>query len=128
MAKSAKRTNERLWQKLKAEDKAPHSARKMQRLSKKYQAMGGGYVGAKSKDNSLSKWTKQKWNWSGGDKPGPGGKGVYLPKKKAEGLKKTESGRKRLAAASRKKSEATRKGQQYSSHGLAKGTSLKAKK
>lgn len=133
-AATATKTDPAKWEAAKREAKnkmgGKHSARAMQLATQIYKKKGGGYSGAKptSKNNSLKKWTKQKWNWSGGDKPGPGGKGVYLPKKKAEGLKKSESGRRRLAAASRKKSEATRKGQQYSSHGLAKGTSLRAKK
>ena len=118
MATAAKRTNERLWQKLKAEDNAPHSARKMQRLSKKYKAKGGGYVGAKSKDNSLSKWTKQKWKYSGGK-----GKGVYLPEKKIARLKASSSGKAKLRRAAAIKAKATREGRQYSRHGLAKGTS-----
>ena len=133
-AATATKTDPAKWEAAKREAKnkmgGKHSARAMQLATQIYKKKGGGYSGAKptSKNNSLKKWTKQKWNWSGGDKPGPGGKGVYLPKKKAEGLKRSESGRKRLAAASRKKSEATRKGEQYSSHGLAKGTSLKVKK
>jgi hypothetical protein len=133
-AATATKTDPAKWEAAKREAKSKmggkHSARAMQLATQIYKKKGGGYSGSKptSKNNSLKKWAKQKWNWSGGDKPGPGGKGVYLPKKKAEGLKKSESGRKRLAAASRKKSEATRKGEQYSSHGLAKGTSLKAKK
>jgi hypothetical protein len=133
-AATATKTDPAKWEAAKREAKnkmgGKHSARAMQLATQIYKKKGGGYSGAKptSKNNSLKKWTKQKWNWSGGDKPGPGGKGVYLPERKADRLKKTESGRKSLAAASRKKSEATRKGQQYSSHGLAKGTSLKAKK
>ena len=133
-AATATKTDPAKWEAAKREAKnkmgGKHSARAMQLATQIYKKNGGGYSGSKptSKNNSLKKWTKQKWNWSGGDKPGPGGKGVYLPKKKAEGLKKSESGRKRLAAASRKKSEATHKGEQYSSHGLAKGTSLRAKK
>jgi len=130
-AATATKTDPAKWEAAKREAKSKmggkHSARAMQLATNIYKKKGGGYSGAKptSQNNSLKKWTKQKWGYSGKDKPGPGGSGVYLPKKKAEGLKKTESGRKRLAAASRRKSEATRKGQQYSSHGLAKGTSLK---
>lgn len=133
-AATATKTDPAKWEAAKREAKnkmgGKHSARAMQLATQIYKKKGGGYSGAKptSKNNSLKKWTKQKWNWSGGDKPGPGGKGVYLPERKADRLKKTESGRKSLAAASRKKSEATRKGEQYSSHGLAKGTSLKVKK
>ena len=80
--------------------------------------------GFSTRYNSLKKWTAQKWKWSGGDKPGQGGRGVYLPEKKVERLKSTEEGRKKLTAAARKKSAATRAGEQYSSHGLAAGTSL----
>lgn len=133
-AATATKTDPAKWGAAKREAKSKmggkHSARAMQLATQIYKKKGGEHSGSKptSKNNSLKKWTEQKWNWSGGDTPGPGGKGVYLPKKKAEGLKKTESGRKQLAAASRKKSEATREGQQYSSHGLARGTSLKVKK
>ena len=123
MAKTAKRTNEKLWQKLKAEDKAPHSALKMMRISKKYKAQGGGYVGGKSKDNSLTRWGKQKWEYSGGDTPGPGGKGVFLPKDKIARLKASAAGRKKLRRAAAIKAKADREGRQYSRHGLAAGTS-----
>ena len=49
------------------------------------------------------------------------GKGVYLPAKAIAALKSTEKGKKKLRAASRKKSKATREGKQYSDHGLHKG-------
>ncbi|MEC8307198.1 MAG: hypothetical protein VXZ72_05080, partial [Chlamydiota bacterium] len=74
-----------------------------------------------SSSNKLRKWTKQKWKWSGGDKPGEGGKGVYLPKRSAEQLSSTKSGRAKLRQASRVKREATARGQQFSSHGLHVG-------
>ena len=48
---------------------------------------------------------------------------MYLPKKKVQALKSTEAGKKKLAAAGKKKSKATRQGKQYSRHGLAAGTS-----
>lgn len=70
-------------------------------------------------------FTKQDWSWSGGDTPGEGGKGVYLPSRKIHRLRASKKGRKMLSQAARKKSEATREGRQYSSHGLAEGTSLK---
>ena len=54
-------------------------------------------------------------------------KGVYLPEKKIERLKATEEGKKKLRAAERKKAKATKAGEQYSSHGLAAGTSLQKK-
>ena len=105
------------------------SARAAQLAVNYYKKSGGKYKGKKptSKNNSLKKWTKQDWQYSGKDKPGPGGSGVYLPKNKIKRLKSTEEGRDKLEQASRKKREATKKGEQYSKHGLAKGTSLKSK-
>ena len=104
-----------------------HSARAMQLATKIYKSKGGGYSGAKptSGNNSLKKWSKQDWGYSGKDKPGQGGSGVYLPKKRREALKSSKQGRKMLASATRKKHKATSQGKQYSSHGLAAGTSLK---
>lgn len=133
-AATATKTDPAKWEAAKREAKAKmggkHSARAMQLATQIYKKDGGGYSGAKptSQNNSLKKWTKQKWQWSGGDKPGQGGRGVYLPKNKQERLRDSEKGRKLLARAARKKSEATRQGDQYSSHGLAANTSLKAKK
>lgn len=115
------------WERAKKDAKAKmggkHSARAMQLAVKLYKERGGTYSGKKptKKTNSLKKWTKQKWKWSGDKK----GKGVYLPKKKVEALKRTESGRKKLQAAGKKKAEATKQGKQYSRHGLAAGTSMK---
>ena len=123
------KTNPSLWESAKAEAKAKmggkHSARAMQLATQIYKKKGGGYSGKKpsSSSNSLKKWTKQKWKWSGGDKPGQGGRGVYLPSKKVESLKSTEQGRSKLRTAAKQKSAATRRGEQYSSHGLAAGTS-----
>lgn len=130
-AATATKTNPGLWEKSKQQAKGrmggKHSARAMQLATKIYKGKGGGYSGAKpsSKSNSLKKWSKQDWGYSGKDKPGQGGSGVYLPKAKRDRLKSTDKGRKQLASATRKKHKATASGQQYSSHGLAKGTSLK---
>jgi len=126
----AEKTNPSLWAQAKSEAKnrmgGKHSARAMQLATQIYKKRGGGYKGKKpsAKSNSLKKWGKQKWKWSGGDKPGQGGKGVYLPKKKVERLKSTAEGRKKLAKAGAKKAKATREGKQYSKHGLAAGTSM----
>ena len=123
----AKKTDPAKWERAKSDAKAKmggkHSARAMQLATKLYKERGGGYSGKKSKSNKLKKWTGQKWEYSGGDKPGAGGKGVYLPKKKIAKLKSTEEGRKKLRTASAKKAKATREGKQYSRHGLAAGTS-----
>lgn len=132
ISEAATKTNPGLWERAKAQARAKmggkHSARAMQLATQIYKKGGGGYKGPKpsASSNSLKKWTSQKWKWSGGDKPGQGGRGVYLPEKKVERLKSTEAGRKKLTAASKKKSEATRSGEQYSSHGLAAGTSLRS--
>ena len=115
------------WETAKREAKAKmggkHSARAMQLATQIYKKKGGTYAGKKPSpsSNKLRKWTKQKWEWSGGDTPGEGGKGVYLPKRSAEQLSSTKSGRAKLRRASRIKRGATSRGQQFSSHGLHVG-------
>ena len=126
-AGTATKTDPEKWEQAKRDAKArmggKHSARAMQLATQLYKKRGGGYSGAKptAKSNSLKKWTKQKWKWSGGSKD----KGVYLPSAKVERLKSSKEGKKKLRAAGRKKSKATREGRQYSRHGLAANTSLK---
>ena len=133
IAKTATKTNPELWERCKREAVAKmggkHSARAMQLATQLYKTRGGGYSGSKptAKNNSLKRWGKQKWKWSGGEKKSKektAGRGVYLPEAKIKRLRATPEGRRRLAAAARKKSAATRKGEQYSRHGLAAGTSL----
>jgi len=115
------------WEQAKRDAKArmggKHSARAMQLAVKLYKSRGGEYVGGRqsASKNKLSKWTKQKWQWSGKDRKGQGGTGVYLPKKSAEQLKATKSGRSKLKAAAAIKRNATKKGVQFSSHGLHVG-------
>ncbi|MEC8306354.1 MAG: hypothetical protein VXZ72_00640 [Chlamydiota bacterium] len=134
-AATATKTDPAKWEAAKAEAKAKmggkHSARAMQLATQIYKKKGGGYSGDKptAKNNSLKKWGKQKWQWSGGEKKKTaaveqGGRGVYLPENKIKRLKQTEKGKEKLRAAERKKAKATREGKQYSSHGLAAGTSL----
>ena len=62
---------------------------------------------------------------SGIKKKASEGKGVYLPAAKISRLKSSPEGRKKLRSAERKKAKATSRGEQYSSHGLAAGTSMK---
>ncbi len=66
----AVRTNEALWERAKrwAIQKmgGKHSARAMQAAVRWYKEHGGAYKGKKSKTNSLSKWTKQKWTTRSG--------------------------------------------------------------
>jgi len=88
------------------------SARKAQLVAQKYKAAGGGYTGPKtSKQKSLSKWGKEKWQTKSG-KPstqGPNATGErYLPKKAIQSLSSAE-----YAATSRKKREGTKKGKQF---------------
>tara|TARA_B100000886_G_C20419074_1_gene490618 strand:+ start:95 stop:964 length:870 start_codon:yes stop_codon:yes gene_type:complete len=134
----ATKTNPELWERCKRDAKArmggKHSARAMQLATQLYKKRGGGYSGKKpsAKTNSLKKWGKQKWQWSGGEKKKTaeieqGGRGVYLPADKIKRMKASKEGRKALAAAERKKAKANREGRQYSRHGLAAGTSLKTK-
>ena len=69
---------------------------------------------------SLRKWTKQKWTTPSGKKSSETGE-VYAPKAQIQKLKSTAKGRRKLAAANKKKREATRKGKQHAKHGLHKG-------
>ena len=121
MAKTATKTDPAKWEQAKKDAKAKmggkHSARAMQLATQLYKKRGGGYSGAK-KETSLSNWTKQKWQYSGGDK------GVYLPKDKLAKLRSSAAGRAQIARAERIKNKASRQGKQYSKHGLAAGTSL----
>ena len=129
---TAKKTNESLWKRIVARIKAGSkggkpgqwSARKAQMALKAYKEAGGGYKGKKSKKNSLAKWTKQKWRTKSGKHSVQGKKAtgeVYAPSKTISKLKSTSSGKKKLAAATKKKREAINKGKQFSKHGLHKG-------
>tara|TARA_R100001086_G_scaffold236073_1_gene159326 strand:+ start:134 stop:718 length:585 start_codon:yes stop_codon:yes gene_type:complete len=66
---------------------------------------------------SLRTWTEQKWTTPSGKKSSETGE-VYAPKKTIEKLKSTAKGRRKLAAANRKKRKATREGKQHANHGL----------
>ena len=74
----------------------------------------------KKPQQSLKKWTKQKWRTPSGKPSGKTGE-VYAPAKAIKKLKSTAAGRKKLAAANKKKREATRKGKQHAKHGLHRG-------
>jgi len=89
-----KRDNEELWQYIKnyilsseiAGTKANQwSARKAQLCVKLYKQFGGGYIGPKDKNNSLSKWTNQQWQTLSGTPSHLTGE-RYLPKKAIENL------------------------------------------
>lgn len=106
------RTNEKLWEKAKAEAKAKmggkHSARAMQLAGKIYKEKGGGYTGTKTKaQKSLSKWTEQEWTTKSG-KPSKETGERYLPKKAIKALSPAE-----YAATTKAKREGTKAGKQF---------------
>ncbi len=87
-------------------DPGEWSARKAQIAVQQYKASGGGYVGPKKADNSLSKWTDQKWRTSDGS-PSEGKK-RYLPDKAWSALSSSEK-----AATNRAKAAGNRAGKQF---------------
>ena len=76
----------------------------------------------KKRQQSLRTWTKQKWRTPSGKKSSETGE-VYAPEEQIKRLKSTKKGRRKLAAANRKKRAATKKGKQHARHGLHKGKS-----
>jgi hypothetical protein len=115
--KVSKKTNEKMWKRIVASVKSGSaggrpgqwSARKAQIATKRYKKAGGGYKGAKSSSNSLSKWSKQKWDYvSKGDKKKPRKKrGRYLPESVRKSLSPSQK-----AATNRKKRAASKAGKQ----------------
>ena len=87
-------------------DPGEWSARKAQLATQRYKKSGGGYVGPKKADNSLAKWTDQKWRTSDGT-PSEGKK-RYLPDKAWGSLSKGE-----VAATNRAKAAGNRAGKQF---------------
>lgn len=111
---TATKTNPALWKRVvasvksgsKGGDAGEWSARKSQLAVRIYKEKGGGYVGKKSPDNKLAKWTKQEWTTSSG-KPSEG-KRRYLPKKAWSALTPAEK-----AATNRAKAEGNKAGKQF---------------
>lgn len=87
-------------------DPGEWSARKAQLATQKYKASGGGYVGPKKADNSLSKWTDQKWRTS--DNTPSEGKKRYLPDKAWSSLSSGEK-----AATNKAKAAGNAVGKQF---------------
>jgi hypothetical protein len=86
------------------------SARKAQLVALEYKKAGGGYTGSRTrKQESLKKWTSEKWTTSDG-KPAIRNTGTtrYLPKKAWDKLTPSEK-----SATNRKKLQASRKGKQF---------------
>jgi len=111
---TAKKTNPSLWSKVvsdvksssKGGDSGEWSARKAQLAVQKYKASGGGYEGPKKADNSLAKWTDQKWRTS--DNTPSAGKKRYLPDKAWSTLSPGEK-----AATNKAKAEGNKTGKQF---------------
>lgn len=111
---TAKKTNPSKWKAIVASVKAGSkggdpgewSARKAQLATQRYKKSGGGYSGPKSSDNSLKKWSDQKWRTSDGS-PSKGKK-RYLPD---NAWKSLSSGEK--AATNKAKAKGNAQGKQF---------------
>ncbi|KQS69669.1 hypothetical protein ASG32_09590 [Methylobacterium sp. Leaf361] len=116
MSGTAKKTDPKLWDKVKTQvtksekggKPGQWSARKAQIATAEYKKEGGGYAGKKSADNHLQQWTDEEWGTKSGKESGKTGE-RYLPKKARESLTDTE-----YAASTAKKRADTRKGKQFS--------------
>jgi hypothetical protein len=116
MAKTAKKTDPELWEKVKEDvtaggkggRKGQWSARKAQLASQEYQKQGGGYEGRKSEDNSLQQWTDEDWGTRSGRKSNDTGE-RYLPKQARDELSDEEYRR-----TTAKKRRDTDRGKQFS--------------
>ncbi|GJE27166.1 hypothetical protein [Methylobacterium organophilum] len=116
MAERAKKTDPKLWEKVKAKvtrsDKGGKpgqwSARKAQMATSTYKKEGGGYEGGKSSDNHLKQWTDEEWGTKSGKESGKTGE-RYLSKKARESLSASE-----YARSTAKKRADSAKGKQHS--------------
>ena len=116
MSSTAKRTDPKLWDKVKEEvtagDKGGHagewSARKAQMAVQEYKKAGGGYVGKKDAENHLAQWTREEWGTKSGKESLDTGE-RYLPKHAREEL--TDAEYKRTSA---KKRADLKQGRQFS--------------
>jgi hypothetical protein len=116
MAGTAKKTDPKLWEKVKKDvtrsskggKPGQWSARKAQMAVQEYKEEGGGYEGKKSSDNHLKQWTEEEWGTKSGEKSGETGE-RYLPKKAREKLSDEEYKR-----STAKKRADSAKGQQHS--------------
>jgi hypothetical protein len=123
MAKfGAMRTNEKMWKRIVSKVRAGSrggksgqwSARKAQLSVNMYKKAGGGYKGCRSSNNSLRKWTQQRWRTRSGKNSilGPGATGErYLPEKAIRKLS-----RKEYSSTTRAKRRSLKKRKQYSKH------------
>lgn len=116
MAKTAEKTDPKLWDKVKTDitegDKGGKpgqwSARKAQMATQEYKKAGGGYKGAKTAENHLTQWTKEEWGTKSGAESGETGE-RYLPKKARQHLSDADYER-----TTAKKRSDTASGKQFS--------------
>ncbi|MER2249009.1 hypothetical protein ABS772_03670 [Methylorubrum podarium] len=116
MSGTAKKTDPKLWDKVKKEvtqsskggKPGQWSARKAQMATSEYKKEGGGYAGKKSDDNHLKQWTDEEWDTKSGKESGTTGE-RYLPKKAREKLSDSEYSR-----STAKKRADSAKGRQHS--------------
>jgi len=93
----AKKANPKLWESIKNKvikgnkggPAGKSSARKMQIAVAEYKRRGGKYIGKKSTSNSLSKWSREKWDYISPSSR-KSKKGRYLPEKVRKSLTKKE--------------------------------------
>jgi hypothetical protein len=112
---SAERTDPALWEAVKREVTAGSkggvagewSARKAQLAVALYQKRGGGYLGPKSPQNALAKWTREDWRTRSGEPSLVTGE-RYLPARAIAALTPAE-----YAVTSRVKRAGMRKGEQF---------------
>lgn len=115
MASSAKRTDPKLWERVKQDitdsdnggEPGQWSARKAQMAVQEYKRRGGGYEGRKPKTH-LDQWTEEDWGTRSGERSRDTGE-RYLPKKARERMSDEQYNR-----TSEKKRRDTRQGRQYS--------------
>lgn len=101
------RIKDRVMAGSKGGDPGEWSARKAQLVASEYEKAGGGYSGAKTgAQQSLSKWSGEKWRTSDGS-PSEGKK-RYLPDSAWKDLSPSER-----AATNRAKAEGNRQGKQF---------------
>ncbi len=113
--KSAKRDDPELWEEVKAEvtrgtkggKRGQWSARKAQMAVRLYKERGGGYIGPRDPDNSLTRWTEQDWRTKSG-RPSLETGERYLPAAAIEDLSDEE-----YAATTRAKRAGMKRGQQF---------------
>lgn len=116
MAKTADKTDPKLWEKVKHDvteagkggKPGQWSARKAQLAVHEYKAEGGGYAGERAPDNHLVEWEREEWGTKSG-KPSAETGERYLPKQARAALTDREYQR-----TTAKKRADTAQGKQFS--------------